>query len=142
MPFIPNVNGVEPCWADIEVRLFGRPVAGIQSIDYADPRKFTNILGAGNRPVSRSGGNYEPSAKMGLLLSELFPLQKAAPGGDISRIPEFDIIVSFIPEGSVRQTKHIIHNCRFHGPSLGAKQGDASIAVELEMTISHVTWNA
>ena len=138
----PLLNGVEPSWADIDVRLFGRQVAGIQSLDYGDPRKFTNVLGAGNRPVSRSGGNHEPTAKMGLLLSELFPLQEAAPGGDLSRIREFDIIVNFIPEGSVRRVKHVIHNCRFHGPTISTKQGDASVTVELEMTISHVTFNA
>ena len=140
MSFTPLINGIEHAWSDIEVRIFGQKIAGIKAVNYKEPRKKINVMGAGNRPVSRSRGAYEPEASIQLLLTELLAVQKAAPGGDITRIPPFDIIVAYLPQGSSQQVTETLHNAEFVENSRSLKTGDTEFAIDLPLVISHVTW--
>ncbi len=139
MAFQPLVNGTAYSWAQIEARIFDVPVAGITAISYEESQEMQDNFGAGNRPVSRGYGRIETSGSITLEMAEVEALQAAAPGGRLSAIPEFAIVVSYLPEGGVIRT-HRLNNCRFKGNKREVSSGDMSIEVELEMLVSHVDW--
>lgn len=135
----PLVNGTAYAWSQIELLLFNQPVAGIVDIKYNDMQQMQDNKGAGEYPVSRGYGNIEATGSITLEMAEVEALQTAAPGGRINKIPEFDIVVSYLPEGGVIRT-HTLHNCRFKGNKREVKSGDLTINVELELIVSHITW--
>lgn len=139
MAFQPLVNGTAYSWAQIELRLFDVPVAGVKGINYSEAQEMQDNFGAGNRPVSRSYGRIESTGSVTLEMAEVEALQAAAPSGRLSAIPEFTITVSFLPEGGLIRT-HRLNNCRFKGNKREMSSGDLEIDVELELLISHIDW--
>ena len=135
----PLINGLAYSWSQVDVKILGVPVAGITAVNYEETQEMQNNYGAGNRPVSRAYGKIEPKATVTLEMAEVVALIEAAPKGTLQSIPEFDIVVSFLPEGGKIVT-HVIHNCRFMDTKIDVKQGDMTIPVELAMLVSHITW--
>ncbi len=135
----PLVNGTAYAWSQIELRLFNTPVAGITDIKYDDMQDMEDNMGAGEYPVSRGYGQIKAKASITLEMAEVEALQSAASGGRINKIPEFDIIVSYMPEGGIIRT-HTLKNCRFKGNKREIKSGDMAINVELELITSHILW--
>jgi len=133
------INGKSYEWADIVINILGVPFSGVTSIQYEDAQEMENIMGAGNRPVSRAYGNFKPTAKVTLLMEEVEAIQAVAPAGVLQRIPEFDISVTFVDSALVTRV-HTIKNCRFTKNSRNVNQGDTSIAVEMDLVISHVNF--
>lgn len=136
----PLINGKSYEWADIILNLLGVPVIGVTAIQYGDKQDMKNIYGAGNRPVSRAYGNIETTAKITLLMEEVEAIQNVAPKGNIMAIPEFNIVVVYLDPQLVTKT-HTLRNVRFTGNQRDIKQGDTSIAVEMDLILSHVEWN-
>jgi hypothetical protein len=135
----PLVNGTAYAWSQIELRLFNVPVAGITDIKYDDSQDMEDNMGAGEYPVSRGYGQIKAKASITLEMAEVEALQNAAPEGRINKIPEFDIIISYLPEGGLLRT-HTLKNCRFKGNKREIKSGDMAINVELELITSHILW--
>lgn len=133
----PLINGKSYEWSDIVINILGQPFAGVSSIEYEDMQEMENVMGAGNRVVSRVYKNFVPTAKVTLYMEELEAIQAIAPQGVIQRIPEFDITVAFI-DVAIPIRVHTIKNCRFKNNTRKVAQGDGAIGVELELLISHV----
>jgi alanine racemase len=134
----PLINGVEYSWADITLNLLGVPVAGITAISYKKSKVKENVYGAGSKPVSRGYGNETYEGSITFLMTELQALRKAAPDGDITKIPPFAIPVAFLPENSVNVVLHTLRNVEFMEDSVSSKQGDTKIEVEIPLIISDV----
>jgi len=135
----PLINGTAYSWSQIVVNIFNTPIAGITAISYEDMQEMEDNYGAGNNPVSRGYGKYEAKASMTLEMAEVEALQAATTDGRLQSIPEFDVVVSYLPEGGVIRN-HTLHNCRFKSNKRDTKTGDMAIPVELEMIVSHITW--
>lgn len=136
---IPLINGKSYEWSDIVLNIMGVPIAGITNIEYSDKQEMTNIYGAGRMPVSRGYGKIEPEAKITLLMEEVENIMAVAPLGRIQDIPEFDISVMYLDSALIPR-KHKLRNCRFKNNARNTSQGDTSIAVELELILSHIEW--
>jgi len=135
----PLINGEAYSWSQITVNVLGREIAGITAVKYDEKQEIEDNKGAGTRPVSRGYGSIEATASVTLHMVELEELQSIAPEGNIMRIPEFDITVSYLPEnGNI--VNHTIHNCRFMSNMRDVKQGDKEIATEIELKTSHISW--
>ena len=89
------INGKSYEYADIIVNILGVPITGITSIEYDIKQNMENIYGAGNKPVSRGYGKFEPTAKITLLMEEIEAITAVSPSGTLQAIPEFDIIVIY-----------------------------------------------
>jgi len=139
MAFQPLVNGTAYAWAQIELRLFNVNLAGIKAISYEEAQEMQDNFGAGNRPVSRGYGAITATGSITLEMAEVEALQDAAPNGRLQDIPEFSVVVSYLPEGGNIRT-HILNNCRFTTNQRNTSQGDMTIDVELPLMISHITW--
>jgi hypothetical protein len=137
----PLINGKAYTWSQIDVNILGVSVTGITAISYSDSQEMEDNYGAGNRPVSRGYGAKESEGSITLYAEEVEALQDAEETGDIMDIPEFDIVVSYLPEGGVIR-QHTLHNCRFKGNGRDTSQGDTSIPVEIELQVSHITWKS
>ncbi len=137
----PLVNGTAYSWVDITVSLFGVPVAGIQSVSYEQTGEIVNNYGAGRLPVSQGNGKIECTASITIDRAEYNALIASAPGKNLMNIPNFDVVVAYLPEGSA-PVADIIKNCRFKKMVGGASEGDTNVVAELELVPSHVEWNA
>lgn len=135
----PLINGESYSWSQIQLRLFGTVVAGITEIEYEDDQEMQDNFGAGNRPVSRGYGAITCSGAVTLEMNEIEALQEASPTGRLQDIPEFSIIVSYLPQnGNIKN--HTLNNCRFKKNMRAIKQGDMTIAAKLDLLISDIEW--
>lgn len=138
----PLINGTRHSWASVKVALLGRTVSGISSVSYEDKQEKVDNYGAGIFPVSRGKGKYEASAKITLHAYEVDAIVRALGiGKRLTDIPQFDVVVAYIPEGSDGLITHTIRNCEFTMNKREVKQGDTVIEVELDLITSHIEWN-
>src|SRR5919109_3878864 len=107
--FIPLINGTAYSWSQIKFALFNVPVAGVHAINYSDEQAIQDNHGAGRRVVSRGYGQITTEGSITLDLAEVQALINASPTGNIMDIPEFDMVVSWLPESGVILT-HTLHN--------------------------------
>lgn len=135
----PLVNGQSYSWAQVEALILGQAVAGITEVKYEEKEEMVDNYGAGNRPVSRGYGKIETSGSVTLEMAEVEALQAASPDGRLQSIPEFDLVISFLPVGG-KVVSHTLHNCRFKTNKRELKQGDTTVNVEIELQISHISW--
>jgi len=138
----PFINGVQPSWGSIKVNMLSRTLTGIKSIDYSDTQSKEHIMGAGNHPVARGDGNFDPQASFELLEFEKRALEASlAPGQRLQDIPPFDIVVTFQPKNQPLLRTDIIRNCQFKSNGIAVTQGDTEISHTHEMITSHIDWN-
>ena len=135
----PHINGQAYSWVDITVNILGIPLAGIMKIEYDENSEITNNYGAGRRPVSVGHGKIETTCSMSIDRAELNSLIRSAPNRNLIDIPEFDIIVAYLPENST-PVVDTIKNCRFKGTKGGASEGDSNVVAELDLNCSHIEW--
>lgn len=136
----PLVNGVAYSWSQITINILGRPVVGVTSISYTDTQEMENNYGAGNRPISRGYGRITTEASITLDMTEIEALQEISPNGRIQEIPEFDVIVSYVPNGQSRTVTHTLRNCRFMSNGREVEEGAMNITQDLELIVSHIDW--
>ncbi len=131
------INGKSYEWADVVINILGVPFSGVTAIEYDQEQDMQNIMGAGNKPVSRAYGNFNPTGKVTLLMEELEAIQAVAPNGVIQAIPEFDISVYFA-DASLVPRVHTLKGCRFKKNNRKVAQGDTSIPCELDLIVADV----
>lgn len=136
----PLINGVRHGWASLAINILGRTVTGIDSVAYESMRKKENHFGAGSNPVHRGSGNNESKATIGLYKYEVEALQAIAPGGDITKLPMFDIPVVYLPEGADSLKTDVIRNAEFTANKRDMKQGDTKIGTTYDLIVSHIDW--
>lgn len=135
----PLINGTAYSWAQVKLNILGANPAGITSVKYAAERAIQDNYGQGENPVSRSYGKRTYEASVELYMSEVEALQNSIPTGDLLDIPEFDIVVAYMPEAGQVVT-HTLKNCRFKNNGREVSEGDMTIKVELNLAISHILW--
>lgn len=137
----PYINGKRHAWASIAINFLGRTVTGVESIAYDDNVDKTNNQGAGQYAVSRGEGNYTAKCKIKLHKYEVDAILKASAGARLQAIPEFDIVVSYMPKGQDLAITDVIRNCEFLNNGVDTKQGDTVISTEYELIVSHINWH-
>ena len=138
----PLINGIRHSWGSVKMNILGRTVTGVDAISYGEKQEKKNNYGAGNRVVSRGRGRIEPNAKFTLHAYEVDAIQKQLPKGKtLFDIEPFDIIISYMPEGSDGLITHVIRNAEFTSNQRDIKEGDTVIKTEFEPIVSHIEWN-
>ena len=138
-PLPPLVNGGAYGWADITACPAGIPLVGITAIEYDEKQEMENVYGAGNRPVSRGFGRVTFDGKITLSMEEIEKAQAKSPTGRLQDIPEFPIIVSYLPVGAPIVT-HKLQYVRFKNNGRSAKEGDMKLEHQLELVIGNIVW--
>lgn len=137
--YAPLINGTAYSWSQIVLNILGTQVAGVTSISYNETQEMQDNFGAGNRPVSRGYGRIQAEGSLTLHAEEVEALQAAVTTGRLQDIPEFDVVVSYLPEGG-NIVSHTLKNCRFRTNVREVSEGDMAIEVELELQVSHINW--
>ena len=136
----PLINGQSYGWGDIVVNINGLPVTGITAIKYEEDQEKENVYGAGRYPVGRGMGRVKTTASITLLIETVMAIAKAAPKGQLHRIPPFPITVIYQPEaGPV--VRDVIMNCEFKKQTRDFKEGDMKKEVPIELLVSHIIWD-
>lgn len=131
------INGKSNEWADIVINILGVPFAGITAVEYDLNQDMKLVYGSGNKPVSIGYGNFNPTAKITLLMEEVEAIQAVAPQGMLQRIPQFDITVFYFDPSLLPRT-HTLQKCRFKSNGRKVSQGDTSIACELDILVADI----
>lgn len=139
MSFQPLINGTAYSWSQITFSMFNVPVAGVKSISYNDEQEMQDNFGAGNRPVSRGYGRITCTGSIGLFMEEVKALQNASPTGRLQDIPEFDMVVSWLPTGGILMT-HTLKNVKFKTTPIEVNEGDMEVVVNVDLQISHIVY--
>jgi len=137
----PLINGKRHAWASVRIDMLGRTVDGITSIEYNDSVEKQDNYGAGQFPNNRGVGRYTATAKIKIYNFEINALQKAIAGGRLQAIPMFDIVVTYLPEGTDDVVKDVIKNCEFKTNGRTANEGDMLLEQEFELITSHIIWD-
>jgi hypothetical protein len=132
------VNGVNYSWGNITVVLFGVPLSGILGIGYKAKQAKTNNYGQGNEPVSRGYGMKEYEGSIEIYTDTLKAIIAQAPGRDITKIPPFNIPVTFGGEG-VGTTKDVLLACEFMEDPFAGKSGDTKLTVTIPLIIGGIS---
>ena len=136
------VNGEEYAWEDVQVAPNGVVLEGIDGIEYTTERDFNEIYGRGKDPHTLGRGKKKYTAKLTILQSEFEAWQrKLSKGEDLTDLAPFDIPVSYAPEEGV-PTTDILKRCRVKSFKKGMKTGDGNQAVELDLALTKILYNA
>ena len=131
------INGVNYAWSSIKFNLFGVPVVGITSIDYARKQKKENGYGYGEEPISRGRGNREYDASVELYFDEWRRIIAAAPSRDPLDIAPFDIQVLFGGSNLVYAQDNL-RMCEFMDDPFTAKQGDTRLLIKIPLIVGGI----
>ncbi len=137
MSFAPLINGTQYSGTSVRVNILGVSIAGLKSVRYKRSQEKSNIYGAGVNVNSRSYGKKQAEGSITILLNDYFALERAAPSNDITNIPPFDIIVSWVESSNV--VVHTLHNVEFTEIEVNAKTEDTEIPIELPIIMTHVS---
>lgn len=126
MKLLGSFNSKEYAWIDVNVVLLGRPVGGLRGIEYKISRKKEACYGAGKHARGIQYGEITVEGTITLLQSELRALNDAAraKGFDSILDLEFDIIVTYLAEGSVDSETDVVNTVSITEIPKAIKQGD------------------
>jgi len=137
-----NINGKEYSWGDVEVVLFGRPLVGIRGIEYGVKQEKELQYGRGNKPYAIQKGNKAPEGSITVTQSELEAMLRAAgPGKDLTDIPGFQVVVSYIPEEGAPIVTDVLRNCEFTEGTKSLKQNDKAMEITLPLLMLDIEYN-
>lgn len=135
------INGKEYDYSQIIVNALSVPLVGVTEINYEEEQTKEYIMASGKRPVSLGEGGISGTASIGLLMSEVEKLRKAAPNRSLLQLARFDITVTYLnPEGTVGVVNHTIKDCVFTKDGAGGAVGDTSISKVFDLAISKVEY--
>lgn len=121
-----TINNKEYAWGDIQVVMWGRPVIGLKGIEYKTTKDKELNYGAGREAYGIQHGKRANEGTIKLSSAELNAMNNAAKAKGYQDIldVELNIIVSYIPEGSVAITVDEIICASFKELPKGMNEGD------------------
>lgn len=125
-------NSKQYAWANIQVVLFGRVVIGIRAVKYKASQEKEAVYGAGSKPLGIQAGNKSYEGELTLLQNELEAIQRAAGvGNEITDIPAFDIMVSYVDSSSGVIVNDVVKFAEFTEVEKGMSQNDKFMEITL-----------
>jgi hypothetical protein len=138
---IPMINGVSYSNADVILNIMGQTIAGVIAIKYDSEQEKKDNYGAGQNAVARTYGQKKHSGSITLDVLEVESLQAAAPNGDITKFPPFEIPVCYLNSAGLL-VSHKLKFVEFTKNMRDTKSGDMEISVELPLIIGDIDWKA
>lgn len=136
----PFINGTQYHWAQIACRALGNVFTGIEKIMYEEKQDMAMNFGAGSYALGIGFGKITVTGSLTLFQEELEALVSAAPNRRLQAIPNFDIIVTFLPEPGQALVIHTIRNCRLEINKRDMSAGDTKVTSDITFIASHIDW--
>lgn len=119
-------GGVKESWSGLSTIIGGVTLVGITEVSFDVDRKIENLYGAGSEPIAQGEGQVTYSnGQLMLYVEEVLQLQAAAPNGDMTLIPRFNIPII----GATSGLKYILRNCRITSFKFKSATGDTKILI-------------
>jgi len=132
------INGINYSAANVTVVLpIAGPVAGITRIEYSKEQAMENNYGLGQEPVSRGYGQNTYTGTITIYKDEWNRIIDASPLRDPTKLPPFDILVTFGALGVPFRTE-VLKFCNFKNNPMGVGGGDTKIEVQIQLAIGTI----
>lgn len=136
----PLINGVEYTHSNILLNLFGLPVVGVTSIEYADNQNIAGNYSTGALPTSVGFGQLDLTATLTITSVEYRRIVQFAPGRRIQNIPFFDVGINYVPDTGIFVRDRLVR-CRFKGANISSQTNNTQIEVPLELFVADIKYN-
>jgi hypothetical protein len=130
------INGQSYDHANVRVNIAGVQVWGVKSISAKKTVAKTNNKGVGGEPVSRGVGDTEYESSITLSMVDVEKIRDVAPLKDITKIPPFPIIITFV--AGTKVTTCTLISAEFTSDGFGSEPGNTDIEVELPLIIAGI----
>lgn len=134
------INGRAYDFTQIQASILGVPLQSINEVSYVTTQEKTNNFGAGVNPVSRGHAVKETEASIGISMNDVEALRDVAEEGDLTNLPAFDIVITYLHPVSARVITHVLKNAEFSDDGMEGSQGDTDLNRTFALTISHVKY--
>jgi hypothetical protein len=130
-------NGKAYDSVDVKVQINGIPIE-VTSLSYSNEKEHQLNHTLGEDATSWSWGKKKPTAKMGLMMHDIAPLEKAAKGRSILNIKPFTITVEFVNEFNEIIVDKIIAKFQTEGREI---TGDMGLKMDYDLFALSVKLN-
>lgn len=130
-------NGKAYDSVDVKVQINGIPIE-VTSMTYGNEKEHQLNHTLGENATSWSHGKKTPSAKMGLMMHDVTPLEKASRGGSILNIKPFTATVEFVNEFNEIVVDKIIAKFQSEGREV---TGDMGLKMDYDLFALSVKLN-
>lgn len=130
-------NGKAYDSVDVKVQMNGIPIE-VTSLSYSNEKEHQLNHTLGENATSWSHGKKTPTAKMGIMMHDLVPLEKASRGGSIINIKPFTLTVEFVNEFNVIIVDKIIAKFQSEGREI---TGDMGLKMDYDLFALSVKLN-
>lgn len=121
-------------WSNLQIMVLGKIISGARGIKYTTKSDDEAVYAKGKEPYEIMSGNKSYEGELTLLQDEIEALENAAKAigkQDITDI-RFDIVTTYLPEGSVVATTDVVKYCKVSDYEKGLKQNDKFMEVSLK----------
>ena len=132
------INGKAYDHTQLEIRLLGGQVFGVQNINYQQEQEKENNFGVGNNPVSRGKGAKNTSVSIELSMNDVEAIRDSVATRNLLDIPAFDINITFLNEQRV--VNHVIKNAEFVNDGVESSVGDKDITRSFDLVASDILY--
>lgn len=130
-------NGKAYDSVDVKVQINGIPIE-VTSLTYGNEKEHQLNYTLGENATSWSWGKKKPNAKMGIMMHDITPLEKAANGRSILYIKPYTITVEFVNEFNEIIVDKIIAKFQSEGRDV---TGDMGLKMEYDLFALSVKLN-
>ena len=134
--FQVDIGGTSFSGTSVRVNISGVSLPGLRKVMWKKKPNKNNVYAAGRNVHSRSYGKKEYEASITVLMSDYLALENSVDSRDVTDIPPFEVIVSFIENNKV--ASYTLKNCEFNESGISVGSEDKDIPVELPMILSNV----
>ena len=127
-------------WDDYHVYMGGRFVTGIRGFSYKTKQGKEPIYGEGSQPQAMGRGNKSYECSMKVLQSELEALIISG-GGDITNIPPFTVVHSYVPQQGMPTILDSIEEVEFVEFEKAMEQGAKFMEITLPCVCMKIKYN-
>ena len=132
------INGISVSWSQMQFPFLGVPLTGVTAISWSVKQEKTNNYGVGNKPVSRGYGRVTYEGSITMLAEEWKNIVAAAPNGQLTDIPFFDLPILFVSPTTGLEMKHTLKAIDFTEASFDAKEGDTMIPITIPFIFADI----
>jgi hypothetical protein len=142
----PLINGYEPSFCSIEVKIVGSgvvlPLPGIKAINYSDPLTRSTIYGHSVHPAGRTRGQLKPAGSIEFYKRQWTQVVDVLTSNGLWGIAErsWGVTVMY-GELGMTPTVDLLDGVSLHSPDMSNSEGTEASVVKCTLDIMAILWN-
>lgn len=133
-------NNKEFSWSNVQAVAVGRNLTKIRGVKYGAKKEKEAVYARGENPHGIQSGNKAYEGEIKLLQSEAETLSALlSPEQDLTDLPPFDLVVSYVPKGALAPLTHICRGVEITEDMREMSQGDKFQEITLPVLFLGIT---